>query len=348
MGDTLQGQRGIDEPRVSTWLQRNVDGVEAPFTFRQLVGGMSNLTYEVRDATGRRMVLRRPPLGEILPSAHDMTREHRILTALGATSVPVPDTLGVCRDAEVNGAPFYVMDFAEGVILRDEDGVEKSFDPTLRPAIADSYIDALCDLHLLDPDAVGLGGLSQREGYISRQLRRWNRQYEASRSRTVADVSDAHRLLGERIPAQQRLAIVHGDYRIDNTVLGPDGLVEAVLDWELCTLGDPLADLGLLLLYWVEPGEDASFLPDGAPTRAAGFPDRGHLLARYADHSGADLSQIDFYIAFGSWKLACITEGVLTRFEAGVMGSDDEVSLERLAAQTPKLARMALERLERS
>jgi len=344
MSDTLQGQRGIDEDRVSIWLRDNVAGVESPFTFRPFVGGLSNLTFEVRDAAGRKLVLRRPPLGELLPSAHDVTREHRIISALGPTAVPVPATLGVCQDPEVNGAPFYVMDFAEGAILRDEEGVENSFPPARRTAIADSFIDALADLHRLDPDAVGLGDLSRRDGYISRQLSRWNRQYEASRSRTVAEVTEAHRLLAERIPTQPRPAIVHGDYRIDNTVIAADGTVEAVLDWELCTLGDPLADLGLLLLYWVEPGDDDSFLPGGAPTLAPGFPRRDHLLARYGARTGANLTEIDFYVAFGSWKLACITEGVLSRY--GAMGTDDDLSLERLTAQTPMLARMALERLE--
>jgi aminoglycoside phosphotransferase (APT) family kinase protein len=346
MSETLQGQKGIDVRRVSAWLGENIAGAEAPFTFRLIVGGRSNLTFEVRDANGRKMVLRRPPLGEILPSAHDMRREHRIISALETTAVPVPETLGLCADPDVNGGAFYVMRFAEGAILRDEAAVEATFEPARRVAIADSLIDSLCDLHLVDPDAVGLGDLSKREDYIGRQLRRWNRQYEASRSREVPEVEAAHRLLAERVPSQQRLAVVHGDYRIDNTVIAPDASVEAVLDWELCTLGDPLADLGLLLVYWLEPGEDGSFMLTGTPTVAPGFPDREYLLARYGERSGADLSEIDYYVAFGSWKLACIAEGILTRYSAGVMG-DDSVSLERLAAQTPLLAGMALDRLER-
>jgi aminoglycoside phosphotransferase (APT) family kinase protein len=346
MSDTLQGQKGIDARRVSAWIEENVEGFAGPFTFRLIVGGRSNLTFEVRDAAGRKMVLRRPPLGELLPSAHDMSREHRIMSALAPTNVPVPKMLGVCRDPEVNGGPFYVMRFAEGAILRDEAEVEASFAPDQRTAVADSLIDSLCDLHLVDPDTVGLGDLSKREDYIGRQLRRWNRQYEASNPRDIPAVAEAHRLLAERVPEQQRLAIVHGDYRIDNTVFAADNSVEAVLDWELCTLGDPLADLGLLLVYWVEPGEDSSFMLSGTPTLAAGFPDRQHLLARYGERSGADLSQIDYYVAFGSWKLACIAEGILTRYSAGVMG-DDDISIERLSAQTPLLAGMAMERLER-
>ncbi len=347
MSDTLQGQKGLNEPRVSDWLRANVEGTEPPFSFRPFAGGRSNLTFEVRDAAGRRLVLRRPPLGEILPSAHDMTREFRIMRALAPTAVPVPETFGVCTDTGVTDAPFYVMEFAEGAILHDEGEVEENFEPSLRPAIADSLVDALCDLHLVDPETVGLGDLSRHDGYINRQLKRWNHQYEASRSRDIPEVTEAHRLLAERVPPQQRLAIVHGDYRIDNTVLGANAAVEAVLDWELCTLGDPLADLGMLLLYWVERGEDPSFLPTGAPTSAPGFPKRAHLVARYGERSGADLSPIDFYIAFGSWKLACIAEGVFARYGAGVM-VDEGVSLERLETQTRFLARMALERLERA
>jgi aminoglycoside phosphotransferase (APT) family kinase protein len=346
MSELLQGQVGIDVRKVSAWLEEHVEGVEAPFAFRLIVGGRSNLTFEVRDAAGRKMVLRRPPLGELLQSAHDMAREHRIISALEPTDVPMPETLGLCDDLEVNGAPFYVMAFAEGAILRDEAAAEAAFPVEQRTAVADSLIDSLCDLHLVDPDSVGLGNLSKREDYIGRQLKRWNRQYEAARSREVPAVTEAHRLLAERVPEQQRLAIVHGDYRIDNTVIAPDATVEAVLDWELCTLGDPLADLGLLLVYWVEAGESTEFMLSGTPTVAPGFPSRDHLLARYGERSGADLSQIDYYVAFGSWKLACIAEGILTRYSAGVMG-DDSISIERLAAQTPMLAGMALERLER-
>jgi aminoglycoside phosphotransferase (APT) family kinase protein len=345
MSNTLQGQKGIDARRVSAWLEENIADAQGPFTFRLIVGGRSNLTFEVRDANGRKMVLRRPPLGEILPSAHDMRREHKIISALEPTAVPVPKTLGVCEDPDVNGGAFYVMAFAEGAILRDVPEVEAAFPEERRGAVADSLIDSLCDLHLVDPDDVGLGDLSKREDYIGRQLRRWNRQYEASRSREVPEVEEAHRLLAERVPEQQRLAIVHGDYRIDNTVIAPDASVEAVLDWELCTLGDPLADLGLLLVYWLEPGEDGGFMLTGTPTMAPGFPDREHLLARYAERSGADLSEIDYYVAFGSWKLACIAEGILTRYSAGVMG--DEMSIERLEKQTPMLAQMALDRLQR-
>jgi aminoglycoside phosphotransferase (APT) family kinase protein len=347
MSETLQGQTGIDARRVTAWLERNIAGVEAPFTFRLITGGRSNLTFEVLDAAGRKMVLRRPPLGEILPSAHDMRREHRIISALEPTSVPVPETLGLCADPDVNGGAFYVMTFAEGAILRDEAEVEATFAPARRTAVADSLIDSLCDLHLVDPDEVGLGELSKREDYIGRQLRRWNRQYEASNPRDIPEVAEAHRLLAERVPEQQRLAIVHGDYRLDNTVVAPDTSIEAVLDWELCTLGDPLADLGLLLVYWLQPGEDGSFMLTGTPTVSPGFPDRDHLVARYGERSGADLSGIDYYVAFGCWKLACIAEGILARYTAGVMG-DDSVSLERLAGTTPLLARMALERLERS
>jgi len=336
---------GIDVKRVSAWLEREIPGCRGPFAFRRIVGGRSNMTFEVRDGSGRKMVLRRPPLGEVLESAHDVRREHRILRALGPTGVPVPDALAICTEAEVNGAPFYVMGFAEGAILRDEAAAAAAFAPDDRVAVADSLIESLCDLHRLDPDSVGLGDLSRRDDYIARQLRRWHRQYKASNVGDLPEIREAHRLLSERVPVQRRVAIVHGDFRIDNVVLATDATVAAVLDWELCTLGDPLADLGLLLLSWVEPGEDTGFMLTGTPTLAPGFPTRDHLVARYSEWSGADLAEIDYYVAFGSWKLACIAAGILARAvdpSADVDGGERQ----KLAEQMLLLARLALERLQ--
>jgi aminoglycoside phosphotransferase (APT) family kinase protein len=337
---------GIELARISPWLERNVAGARAPFALRLLAGGRSNLTYEVRDAEGTRMVLRRPPLGQVLNSAHDMGREYRIMSALAQTPVPVPQMLAFCAEHDVTGAEFYVMGYEDGAILREQGDVERHFSVPKRLHAADALIDALCRLHAVEPDAVGLGELSRREGYIERQLRRWQRQWEASRSREIPALEEVHRRLHAAVPPQRRLAIVHGDYRIDNMVFDANANVQAVLDWELCTLGDPLADLGLLLVYWVQPGEDTSFMLSGTPTLAEGFPPRERLLARYADSSGADLAQIDYYIAFGYWKLACIAEGIYARYSAGVMG-DDGLSIEQLAGQVPALADAALAAAER-
>jgi aminoglycoside phosphotransferase (APT) family kinase protein len=346
MSETGDLTPGIDLERVPAWLEQNVDGARGPFAFRLIAGGRSNLTYEVIDAAGRRMVLRRPPLGEVLHSAHDMGREHRIITALSPTAVPVPETLAYCEEEAVSGAQFYVMAYEDGAILRDEAAVLAHFPAPRRITVADTLIDALCRLHAIDPAEVGLGTLAKHEGYIVRQLRRWHGQWEQSRSREIPAVEEVHRRLSARVPPQRRLAIVHGDYRIDNTVFRADASVQAILDWELCTLGDPLADLGLLLVYWVQPGEDTSFMLSGTPTLAPGFPPREHLLERYGEGSGADLSDIPFYVAFGYWKLACIAEGIYARYRAGVMG-DDGTSAETLVAQVPTLAEAALTAIEK-
>jgi aminoglycoside phosphotransferase (APT) family kinase protein len=337
----------LDTHALGAWLERAVDGFKAPCRCRLIAGGRSNLTYELTDEGGRRMVLRRPPLGHVLSSAHDMGREHRIMGALQGSDVPVPVMLAHCSEVDVIGAEFYVMEYVDGAILRDEGAVEESFRPELRGLVADSMIDTLCRLHAVDPAAVGLGELSRHEGYIERQLRRWQGQWEQSRTRQIPAIDEVHGRLSARVPVQQRTSIVHGDYRIDNMVFDRAGEVAAVLDWELCTLGDPLADLGMLMVYWVRPGDDgAGYMLTGAPTLCDGFPERAALLARYGAGSGLDLSAIDFYVAFGYWRLACIAEGVYARYRAGVMG-DDGISAERLEGQAPALAAAALAAAER-
>jgi aminoglycoside phosphotransferase (APT) family kinase protein len=336
----------IDDTRaLGAWLERAIPGFKAPCRCRLIAGGRSNLTYELTDDLGRRMVLRRPPLGHVLSSAHDMGREHRIMAALHGSEVPVPAMLAHCADVEVIGAEFYVMEYVDGPILRDEGAVERSFRRQLRGRVADSLIDTLCRLHAVEPGAVGLGELSRHEGYVERQLRRWHGQWEQSRTREIPAIDEVHARLSARVPEQQRVSIVHGDYRIDNMVFEGSGDVAAVLDWELCTLGDPLADLGMLMVYWVRPGDGAGYMLTGAPTLCDGFPERGELLARYATVSGLDLSEIDFYVAFGYWKLACIAEGVYARYRAGAMG-DDGVSAELLEGQAPALAAAALRAAE--
>src|SRR5664280_2219431 len=246
---------GIDAPAVSAWIASTVPGAIPPFSFELIAGGRSNLTYRVVDGANRSMALRRPPVSHVLPTAHDMKREHTVISALGRTDVPVPRTLGLCVDDSVNGAPFYVMSFVEGHILRDE-GAAAELSEAGRARAGDSLVDTLAVLHSVDVDAIGLGDFARRDGYIARQLKRWHGQFTQS---TVdgqpgpAIVDRVHELLAAQIPEQQGVAIVHGDYRLDNTVLDDEGNVLAILDWEICTLGDPLADLGLLLVYWAEP-----------------------------------------------------------------------------------------------
>jgi aminoglycoside phosphotransferase (APT) family kinase protein len=338
---------GIDRDRVSQWLTDHLDGAVAPFDFRLIVGGRSNLTYTVTDAAGHRYVLRRPPTGAVLATAHDMAREHRIIAAVGATAVPVPPALGLCTDESVNGAPFYVMGFVDGVVLDSADkGALLSTDN--RRAAGFDLIDVLADLHAVDVDAVGLGDLAKREGYVERQVRRWSTQWERSRTRELPAVEEVARRLAAQFPEQQGVSIAHGDYRFGNVLTDvAEGRINAVLDWELCTLGDPLADVGYVGVYWADPGTTQSRPND--PTGIEGFPSYAELLERYATRTGRDLSGIDYYIAFSSFRLAVISEGVYARYLHGAMG-DQDISAEQLGAfkvGTEVLAESALDAMRR-
>jgi aminoglycoside phosphotransferase (APT) family kinase protein len=314
---------GIDSAGLEAWFVASVPDARPPLAFERISGGRSNLTYTVTDAAGGRWALRRPPLGKRLASAHDMAREHRIISALQETEVPVPPIVGLCEDEAVNGAPFYVMGFVEGPILRSRSEADAAFDEGARRAIGERVVDTLVAIHAVDPDAVGLGELGRRQDYVARQLRRWQGQWEGSRTRELPLIDDIHARLEGRIPEQGPATIVHGDYRLDNMILTPAGEIAAVVDWELCTLGDPLADVGMLLVYWSEPGDVLMPLFDPATT-ATGFPTRDELRKRYAERSGRDLSGIDFYIALAHWKLAIILEGVYSRYAAGQYGEPEE------------------------
>ena len=329
---------GINEDTLVPWLEANVPGLAPPLDFTLVAGGRSNLTFKVTDANGTDYVLRRPPLGHVLATAHDMGREHRIISALGPTAVPVPPALAFCDDDEVNGAPFYVMAFVEGHIIRDA-ATAQVLTPEQRRTAGESLVDVLAEIHAVDVDAVGLGDLGRREGYIERQLNRWYKQYGQSKSREISAVDEVYADLSSRIPEQGAPAIVHGDYRLDNCMIGHDARVAAVLDWELCTLGDPLADVGLLMVYWNDPDDEHAALL-AAATTSEGFPRRADLLARYAEKTGRDLSGIDFYVAFGYWKLACILDGVYARYKHGAMGNDG-ADFEAFAVQVERLAETA-------
>ena len=331
---------GINEANVTAWFQANIDGVAPPLTFDLIAGGHSNLTFGVTDTNGSKWVLRRPPLGHVLATAHDMRREHTIISALGPTPVPVPPALGLCTDEDVNGAPFYVMGFVEGNVVRDANAAKTLLDDEGRRTASESIADVMADIHAVDVDAVGLGELGKKEGYIARQLKRWYSQFQQSQElthRPVPLVHEVHDTLLARIPSQGAATIVHGDYRLDNCMLGFDNHIAAVLDWEICTLGDPLADVGLLMVYWNEPTDSTQALVSSAATAVPGFATRAELLERYEKTSGRDLSEIDFYVAFGYWKLACIVEGVYARYAHGAMGKD-ATGFEAFAVQTERLA----------
>jgi aminoglycoside phosphotransferase (APT) family kinase protein len=330
---------GIDSSGVEAWFALNVPQASPPLSFERIAGGHSNLTYRVSDGGGHRWALRRPPLGKRLGSAHDMGREHKVVSALGPTEVPVAPVVGLCQDDSVNGAPFYVMEFVEGPILRGLAEAEAFPDHDDRRAIGERVADTLASIHAIDPDAVGLGDLGRKEDYVARQLHRWQGQWEKSKTRELPAIDSVHERLAARIPAQGPATIVHGDYRLDNMILTPDGEVAAVVDWELCTLGDPLADVGLLMAYWPDRGEETIAL--GQPANlASGFPTREELAGRYAERSGRDLSDLDFFVALGYWKLAIILEGVYARYAAGGYGKVDP-GIEGFARLVERLAQAA-------
>lgn len=325
---------GIAEERVGAWLAANVAGVTRPFAYERIGGGRSNLTFAVTDAAGWRFVLRRPPLGHVLATAHDMTREHRAISAMGPTAVPVPDTLGLCTDDTVNGAPFYVMTLVEGEVIDSPEKAEQ-LTAAVRASMADHLIDVMTELHALDVDAVGLGELGRRAGYIERQLSRWSKQWDNSKTRELPVVDDVAARLATRVPEQQGVGVVHGDFRFGNCVTDVEsGRIVAVLDWELCTLGDPLADLGYLGVFWSDGTPAQGSVYD--PTAVGGFGSFDDAIERYAKQSTRDLSDISFYVAFQLWRSAVIMEGVYARFLHGAMG-DDAAAREQMdyLAQAP-------------
>lgn len=336
---------GIDVPSVTEWLTTHVAGAVSPFAFRVIAGGHSNLTFEVVGADGRRFVLRRPPLGHVLASAHDMGREFRIVDGLQHSAVPVAPALGFCDDPAVNGAPFYVMGFVEGHVIRDRVIAEAVLSPTARRAASESIVDTMAAIHAVDLRSAGLDDLGRHEGYIARQLKRWYGQWNQQKTRELPAVDTVHDALLQRIPEQGPATLVHGDYRLDNCMVADDGRVVAVLDWEICTLGDPLADLGLLHVYWTGPDDSASSWA-GNSCSAPGFMNRAELTERYARVSGRDVSQLPFYVSFAYWKLACILEGVYARYLGGALGARSEAELEPFKMQVDGAAANALAMLE--
>ncbi len=336
---------GIRAANVAGWFDEHIEGAEGPLAFELIAGGHSNLTYRVTDAGGRRYVLRRPPTGMVLATAHDMGREHKIITGVGkAGTVPVPAALGLCDDTTVNDAPFYVMGYVDGVVLDEAEVVAANLaDGADRLAISEHVVEIMAALHSIDPDAVGLGDLGRREAYLTRQIKRWRTQWEGSKTRELPVMEEVAALLESTMPEQVGSGIVHGDYRLGNMLASGDRIA-AVLDWELCTLGDPLADLGYILNNWVQPGEDAptSRGATRAPTFAGGFTTREAFVARYAELSGRDVGRVDYYRAFQYWRLAAIVEGVLNRYLKGVMGGD-EVDTDEYTEQVEALATSALD-----
>jgi aminoglycoside phosphotransferase (APT) family kinase protein len=309
---------GFDVVGIEAWLS-SVTDVTVPVSWERMPGGHSNLTYLLRDAGGRQLVIRRPPLGVLLPKAHDMWREYRIIEGLSGTAVPVAVPIAYCDDRAVAETHFYVMGRVAGESLQAGHEVARFLDEPARRRAGESFIDVLAALHSIEPDDVGLGDLGPREGYVARQLTTWYRSWMASIDDAGLDdarVHELHAMLSSRIPAQGPARVVHGDYGPHNCLFAPSGELTAVLDWEIATLGDPLADFAYSINAWVEPGDP---VVDGAdpPTALAGFPSRDEMITRYAAATGADVAQLAFYRAFNALKTALIIQGVYARYRAG-------------------------------
>jgi aminoglycoside phosphotransferase (APT) family kinase protein len=309
----LLGGRLVDVTGDARWRDLDV---------RLIAGGKSNLTFELRSDAGA-LVLRRPPTGDLLPSAHDMRREVAVQKALAETAVPVPKVVLADLDGELLGVPSYVMTKADGVVVRDALPHGWADTPLDRRRVSAVLVDTLAALHAVDPAEVGLASFGRPEGFLARQVGRWTRQWEASRSTPVAEVEELARALASREPRSPRSSVVHGDFRLDNCVMGASnpGRIVAVLDWEMATLGDPLTDLAMLLFYWREPGDEPTFVP--AVTDLGGFMSRSEVAEAYADLSGADLEDLDLYLAFAHFKFAVIAQGIAARVASGAMAGQD-------------------------
>ncbi len=333
---------GLDPDRLEPWLAAEVPDSPGPHRFDLVAAGGSNLTFVVTGADGRRLALRRPPVGRALATAHDVLREWDVMSALAEhdVGVPVPEPVALCEGPEVIGSPFYVMGFADGTILRTAADAE-AMDPEVLRAAGRSLLDTQVALHAVDPGSVGLADLGPPTGYVERQLDRWRRQYDAGRVRRVHLIEELHQRLSRTVPPPSgRPGLLHGDYRFDNVVLGDDGSVIAVLDWELCTLGDPVADACWSLQYWADPDDEDAFLTS-SPSLAGSLPRRQEVIGRYAALSGRPLDSWPWFEVFGWWKMGCIVEGVHARRSRGQGAGAASGPLESIAARADRFLHLA-------
>ncbi len=321
---------GFDPTLVEPWLAEHTR-VAPPCTWQRLTGGHSNLTYLLTDSAGAEFVIRRPPQGELLPKAHDMFREYRVIEALHPVGVPVAEPVGYCDDREVCDRHFYVMSKVGGQALYTGTQTRDRLDEAARGRVGPSFVAVLAQIHSIDPADVGLGDLGRPDGYVARQLKTWYGSWLASAEAADYDddrVHELHALLMAHLPDQGPARIVHGDYGVHNSMVSDDGEVVAVLDWEIATLGDPLADFAYALNAWAEPTDPAAVRSD-APTALPGFSSRDDLLRLYGERTGRDLSNLAYYRAFNSLKTACIIHGVYARYRRG-QKSTEGVDLQAL------------------
>ena len=308
--------------QAASWLADEGVVIVPPLRARLIQGGHSNLTYELVDGTGARLVLRRPPMGHVLATAHDMGREWRFISALAPTPVAVPMPIASCADDGVIGAPFFVMEFVDGVVLTDLTDVQ-TITRSARQRAGFAMVETLAALHSVDIEAVGLDDIGPRADFVARQLRRWQRQWEQTKPGDFAAMNELHRRLEVAMPPQQRDTIVHGDFRLGNLMLDDAGEVLAILDWELAALGDPLVDLGWTVMWW-DPAIDTGEGP--SPAALEGFAPTSALVDHYAETTGLDVTALPYYVAFNIWRRLCIRAGVAARFAAGVMGDQERTT----------------------
>ena len=325
----------IDEEALGRWLQANVEGFLGPLELAKFPSGQSNPTYRVRAASGD-YVLRRKPFGQLLPSAHAVDREYRLLAALHPLGFPVPEPLALCEDPDIIGAIFYMMELAKGRPYAN--GALPEFDAATRRRMYEQMIDTLADLHVIDPDSAGLGDFGKPGNYFERQVMRWTRQYRDSQTDYIPEVERLIAFLPETIPEQSRTSIVHGDYRIDNVVFDGDGTLTAVLDWELATLGDPVADFSYLAMQWMMPADGAAGLA-GLDLAKLGIPSLDEIVTRYSDRSGVPVGgRLDWYFAYNLFRLTGIVQGIKKRV---IDGNASHPRAEEMAKRVPMLAQAA-------
>lgn len=327
---------GWDPSPLGDWVRDRGLPIRPPLRIEPLGDGKSNLTYRVTGADGARLVLRRPPLGPLLPTAHDVLREARIIDALGGTGVPVPEVLAIA-DETVIGAPFVIFELVDGHVIRHS-AAAAGATAAIRRGAGPSLVDALARTHALEPAELGLADLVRPGAYVERQLRRWKRQWDQTAVVDTPLMDEVHSALVASAPDEQRSSLVHSDAKLDNVILDDDGRVVALLDWELAAIGDPLADLGLLLAYWAEEGDEMTALQD-PPTLVSGFSTRTELVETYQEVSDLDIAAIDFHLAFSYWKIAAIVAGVASRRRGDQSVGGDVI--ERFEAQVRRLAEMA-------
>jgi aminoglycoside phosphotransferase (APT) family kinase protein len=340
---TPESPPGIDAARVSRFVERHVPALGAPLRFSLISGGRSNLTYKV-EGPGGTCVLRRPPLGHVLATAHDMAREHRVLAALADTDVPVARPLALCSDTEVNGAPFYLMEYRGGIVANERIPAGYAEDAAERARVGPALMDVLARIHRVDFAARGLADFGRPEGYLERQVRRWSKQWALSKVEEAPEIDALIGRLLAALPKSPEATLVHGDYRLGNVALAEDdpSRINAVFDWEMATLGDPLADLGYTLIYWGEAGDPPEARMPGAfsgVTAVPGFSTRSELVESYARASGRDVGEVDFYRVLALYKLAVISEGIYARHRQGKTVGE---GFENLQRSSVALARRAL------